>query len=311
MASLVLTNCTSRKSAGPHVEALEADAWASVAGAAQQWRAQVEKVSRPSRAASVYQGRSVQEAQSSARKLDAELWFVSAGLGLVHSEQPIPRYDLTLSSGQGSIAPQLRALGATPPDWWAAITAGGGPSLAELVARRPDGTFYLALPAPYLALLNQELEAIGGSEDAQRLWIFTGAPGRRALPGALRARALPYDQRLELAGPAGTQSDFPQRCLTHFIDLALQRGISAAEAADAVEQALAKHDLPERLNRRAVTDAEAMRIIRDHWQAQAGQSGRLLRHLRSDLGIACEQGRFRRLYHRVRESIAHEQGHIR
>lgn len=311
MASLVLTNCTSRKSAGPRVEALNADAWASVAGAARQWRAGVDKVSSLSPAASVYQGRSMQEAQSSARNLGAELWFVSAGLGLVHSEKPIPRYDLTLSSGPGSITRQLRALGATPPDWWAAITDGNGPGLAELINRQPDDTVYLALPAPYLALLSQELEAISCSEDAQRLWIFTGAPGRRALPGAIHPRALPYDQRLELAGPAGTQSDFPQRCLTHFIGLALQRGVSAAAAADAVERALAKQDMPERPNRRTVTDAEAISLIRKHWKDQSGQSSRLLRHLRSGLGVACEERRFRQLYHRVREALALEQGPMR
>lgn len=292
------------------MKALGADAWASVARAAKRWRAQVEQVSSRSSAASVYQGRSVQEALSDAQKLNAELWFVSAGLGLVHSETQIPRYDLTLSPGRGSIAPHLRTLAAAPPDWWAAITGGSSPSLTELMARHPDGIVYLALPAPYLALLSKELELIGGSDDARRLWIFTGAPGRRALPAAIRARALPYDQRLELVGPAGTQADFPQRCLTHFIGLGLRRNISAEKAAEAVAQTLATQAMPKRLSRRVVTDTEAIELIREHWQSQAGQSGRLLRHLRSGLGVACEQGRFRLLYHRVRESLVLEQGLI-
>jgi hypothetical protein len=308
MASLVLTNCTSRKSAGSQVKPLSAEAWTSVAGAATRWRAQVEEVSNRSSAASVYQGRSVQEALGNARKLEAELWFVSAGLGLVRGDVQIPRYDLTLSSGRASITPHLLTLAATPADWWAAVTSGSGLTLAELLARQPDRTVYLTLPAPYLALLGRELEVIGNSEHAQRLWIFTGAPGRRALPAAVRARALPYDQRLELIGPAGTQADFPQRCLTHFISLGLTGNVSAQEAAAAVDQALAARAMPARPNRRVVTDREAMELIRAHWHGQAGQSGRLLRHLRSGLGVACEQGRFRLLYHRVREALALEQG---
>lgn len=310
MASLVLTNCTSRKSSGSQVKPLSGDAWTSVIDAATRWRAQVEEVFSRDPATSVYQGRSVQEAIASSRRLEAELWFVSAGLGLVRGDAQIPRYDLTLSSGSASISPRLQALGAKPTDWWAAIANGSGLRLLELIARHPGSTVYLTLPAPYLGLLGGELEAIGNSADAQRLWIFTGAPGRQALPSAIRSRALPYDQRLELAGPAGTQADFPQRCLTHFLSLDLAADASAETAAKAVDSALAARAMPVRPNRRVVNDTEAMELIRTHWQAQSGQSGRLLRHLRSGLGVACEQGRFRKLYHRVREALAFEQGLI-
>lgn len=308
MGSIVLTNCTSRKSQGARVGALGEWAWTSVSDAARQWLGQVQEVRSRGRAASVYQGRSVQQALECSRRLNAELWFASAGLGLVHSESQIPRYDLTLASGQAAIGPRLRVLSASPSDWWSAVTAQQGLSLAELIARQDDGAVYIALPSTYLSLISGELELLAHSDKVERLWIFTGAPGQRILPKSIRQRALPYDRRLELIGPSGTQADFPQRCLTHFIGLGLSPDTPVVDAAAAVDAALAIDAIPARHSRRSASDAEIAQLIGQHWQDQFGQSGRLLRYLRADLGIACEQSRFRQLYHRVRDAIALEKG---
>jgi hypothetical protein len=43
--------------------------------------------------------------------------------------------------------------------------------------------------------------------------------------------------------------------------------------------------------------------IRDNWVRGKGQSSELLRILRRDLGIACEQSRFRMIYHAVKNTM--------
>jgi hypothetical protein len=52
-----------------------------------------------------------------------------------------------------------------------------------------------------------------------------------------------------------------------------------------------------------VTDEEIVVLIREHWSAAQAQSTRMLRLLRDDLGVACEQGRFSRLFRRVRSQM--------
>lgn len=240
--------------------------------------------------------------------MEAQLWFVSAGLGLVPSEAEIPRYNLTLAAGSGSIAVHLNELRARPSEWWAALAKHRGQTLLKLHQQDPRAPLYLALPANYLAMLGEELEAIARDGGESRLWIFTGAPGKRVLPKGLQHRALPYDQRLEVVGPAGTQADFPQRCLKHFLSLELPFNVTASAASSAVQQALAAAEPPTRPGRRSVTDDEAMRLMREHWASEKGQSSRLLRLLRNGLGVACEQGRFRKLYHQVLGTVQAEQG---
>lgn len=300
MPAVVITNCTARKSAGAAVPPLPAAAWQSLDGACQQWTELVASVPAITTASQVYQGRSVREAESCAAALNADLWFVSVGLGLVRASDLIPRYDLTLVQGRHAIGAQLAALGTTPADWWHSLCSSRGLRLKALMDSCAGAPIYVALPSTYLELVAAELSEFAASRPDQALWIFTSEVGRALLPAALLPRALPYDRRLEASAYAGTQADFPQRSLRHFVDLGLPVDTSADQARTAVETSLARHKAPVRATRRVVTDEEALRLLRQHWLGQRGQSSRLLAHFRGELGVACEQSRFRQLFHQVR-----------
>jgi hypothetical protein len=303
MSVLVVTNCTARKAKTDEVPQLPSRAWASLSWAIRTWVEQLEQVPRYRAAHHVYQGRSVKESLAAAQALQARLVFVSAGLGAVPADTSIPSYNLTLQGGSGAIGPHLQALGVAPSAWWAVLTQALDRPLQSHWASADTEAIYLALPSTYLALIADELAALADSPWADRTWVFTSARGRTLLPTSLVSRALPYDARLEVVGPSGTQSDFPQRALRHFIALSLPAKVSVDAAFQAVEQALSVAAPRRKVVRRMVSDDELIAQLRRSWSDQRGQSSRLLAHLRHDLGIACEQSRFRRLWQSVRQDI--------
>lgn len=108
---------------------------------------------------------------------------------------------------------------------------------------------------------------------------------------------LPYDERLEgLPNYAGTRTDFPQRALLHFVQEldGHRRDFGTAHASVLFEMSkLKKPELPVRVKK---SDEEIMALLAKNWDKYDGASGRLLRFLRDEKKVACEQSRFRRLW---------------
>jgi hypothetical protein len=118
---------------------------------------------------------------------------------------------------------------------------------------------------------------------------------------------MPYDDRLDGAGPgfSGTQSDFAQRALRHFVLKILSQceyGDANTHRVMALDSlsSIVRKEIPKR---QRLTDTEIGTAIRENWARGKGQSSLLLRIIRQDLNIACEQSRFRDIYHSIRKSI--------
>ena len=62
------------------------------------WRNWLREANPSVAAKRLYAGRGFAEATLAAECCHADLWIVSAGLGLVHGEEEVPAYDLTLSA---------------------------------------------------------------------------------------------------------------------------------------------------------------------------------------------------------------------
>jgi hypothetical protein len=134
--------------------------------------------------------------------------------------------------------------------------------------------------------------------DLERVRIFTRASRAEVAP-RLRPVMMPYDSRFD--GPdspiAGTRSDFAARALWHFATKVLKRApqgtaASHARAVRGIVSRFRDQQIPIRLRR---SDEELLELITEHWSAAGGRKTRLLRILRDDLGVACEQARFNRL----------------
>jgi hypothetical protein len=302
---IVITSCTNRKKkAGTVLELEGADGVESVDELAQSWARQVSTASEHTlqAAISLYAGRSITEAKRAAESVAASLHIVSAGHGLLRSDAFIPSYNVTVSPGSNNALHRcLLRFNQSPADWWRALIGAFGVqrSLAGLLASSPNSVVLLAVPATYLILLAGELAEI--TDDlAKRLRIVTSPHGASGLPAPLQSAVLPYDERLEgLAPYAGTRSDFPQRALRHFVTVLNGHELSLESARMQVRQAMEGLQKPTVPERKRKTDDEILTLLRENWARHNGSATGLLRYLRDDALVACEQSRFRSLRQQV------------
>jgi hypothetical protein len=136
--------------------------------------------------------------------------------------------------------------------------------------------------------------------------VFTSPAGQATLPQDWRDQVMPYDERLDGEGSPrpGTRTDFAQRAMRHFVEDLGAAKLPLAQARQSVLEALSnlKHrTLP---HRRRADDDEILQLLRTHWNAYKGQSSRLLRFLRDDALVSCEQSRFRALWLQLRAEMA-------
>lgn len=296
-APIVLTSCGKRKSCDPSpalcAGALPAGDPASVA---RTWAGRVAAARTRIPARQLYQGRAFREVELAARPVAAEVYIISAGLGLVGADDPIPSYSLTVASGPDNILARLEPSHSSL-SWWRALSAvSQSPSFEELLARS-SGLVLLAAGRSYLSMVWSDLASLRAC-DRQRLRLFTAAP-RDSILDDLRDITMPYDARLEsFPGRAGTLSDFAQRALRHFIEVILPAcpdGDAPAHAA-LVSATLKGAQPPVRKRGRSVSDDEIAALIRANWNQANGKSAAMLRLLRDSFAVACEQKRFKKLF---------------
>lgn len=288
----VISNCTMRKASGPSIGLSDVSHGGGVYATARRWNKLVKHTPPLCTARELYKGRSIADAMDAAVALKGRLFVVSAGLGLVAVDDPVPNYDLTVARGS-ALARLLAKHELQPQDWWAAITKERPSALSTLIG---DHATYLALPASYLRMLRADLESTP-LKATEHLRIFTSEAGRMELPDRLLHCIMPYDDRLEsVSGFNGTRADFPQRALRHFLECLRGHKVSQAEGRHAVSRSLSslqRRKLPDRVR---VSDDEICALLREQWISCAGSSSRLLRYLRDDAKVSCEQGRFRALW---------------
>ncbi|WP_321960073.1 hypothetical protein [Paraburkholderia sp. J7] len=305
---IVVTNCTNRKRAGYGTVALTAaDMRGSLSSVAARWGRAIKKAPPSDQAQDIYMGRAFSEARQVTTTLGGTLHIISAGLGVVGAAEEIPSYNLTVADGDNSLKPLLTQLGKRPSDWWMALTAelGQQRSVRALLENNTDALALFALPGSYIALIAEDLASLTQWQ-LSRVRIITSAHGRTLVPEHARHVALPYDERLEGSSYAGTRTDFPQRALRHFVEALTGHQLSiddARRSVSAAMHALAKPVIPARERK---TDSEILALLRKNWDRFDGASARLLRYLRDEALVACEQSRFRNLWHRLQQDLANE-----
>lgn len=308
--TILITSCTNRKKATGEVVGLHpTDESTSIETLAKIWVARVTAAKRREPAKSLYQGRAFSEAKRSANAAKAQLFVISAGHGVVNSDELLPAYNLTVTPAPGNLLhSMLDRMDKTAADWWQALTASFAEprSLAALFDRKTSENcvILLAVPSAYLSMLHDDLASLSDKQIA-RLRIITSEYGATKLPEKSREMVLPYDERLEgNASYAGTRNDFAQRALRHFVEELNGHELSigvARERVTSAMKALAKRNLPARERK---SDEAIEEVLLQNWNRCRGSQSSLLRWLRDDQLISCEQGRFRVLWQRVKKRIA-------
>ncbi|HFV8807283.1 TPA: DUF6884 domain-containing protein [Escherichia coli] len=104
-------------------------------------------------AGELYTGQHWSRAAASAKRTGAELWVISAGLGLLHVSDPVVPYEATFSSMPFSHSRLWESLTACPP------AERRYASLRTLMQARPDDRFVVAASPVYLRAIEADLLA--------------------------------------------------------------------------------------------------------------------------------------------------------
>jgi hypothetical protein len=304
MRFAVATNCTNRKRFKP-IQALQAQHVPRniATEVADEWVRRVQDAAPVSTAIELYQGRAFAEAKKAANELEADLYVVSAGLGLIHSKRKVPSYTLTVTKPSSDNILR-RCTDVTSPElWWKAVNASfHARSFSSRIARSAYDRWLIAVPTTYYRMLRDDLARLG-DDDLKRVRLF-GPRAETASDVVLEKTLIAMDDRLD--GPdsdvRGTRSDFAQRAMAFFVQnvLAGTPNGDVASHRKATAQLLSKMAWPKVVPRGAsATDVQVCKKLDQFWRRANGQSAKLLRILRDDLAIACEEKRFRRLFHFV------------
>ena len=118
---------------------------------------------------------------------------------------------------------------------------------------------------------------------------------------------MPYDGRLNGGNSAlpGTGTDFAARALADFTRWILP-GLPDADLEahrGAVVRRISSWAYNSRLIRERHTDEQLSALITEHWNEAGRSASRMLRYFRDELGIACEQARFSRLFARAQGGV--------
>jgi hypothetical protein len=304
----VLTNCTSRKRR-PAMPLLQARnlPMGDVDATSKEWVSRLESAKYQFFASHLYCGRAVTETLAVGNALNAEVAFLSAGLGIVDQFEKIPSYSLAASAGYPDSVNSRITSPYEPADWWSALATAKGARtpLARLIEQRGAGLTLIALPASYLAMIALDLQSL--PSDSLRSVRIIGPRRAEDVDPQLRQNWLPYDARLDCpsTGINGTASDFPHRALRHFALTVLPRCPAGNNQihADAVRDALSGFDVYVRPCGQRRSDDEVTRVIASVWTKHSGRRASILRELRSELNIACEQSRFRKLADQVEKNL--------
>jgi len=305
---LVVTNCTNRKRAGDGTAILAAaDLNGSLSSVAARWGRELKKTQPSKQAQEIYMGRTFSEARRVTAMLDGTLHIVSAGLGIIGAADVIPSYNLTVAEGANSLRPLLTQLGKRPSDWWAALIAelGEQHSVRALLERNADALVLFALPGSYITLIAEDLASLTQKQLGQ-VRIITSDLGQSLMPEQVRHVVLPYDERLEGSPYMGTRNDFPQRALRHFIEVLSGHQLTIDDAKTGVLEAMSALKKPVIPVRERKTDNEILALLRRNWGRFDGASVRLLRYLRDEALVACEQSRFRNLWCHLQQDLTNK-----
>lgn len=303
--TVILTACTMRKRFSPDPALIAASlSKGSLQSVGQDWRNRVAEAVGIAEARNVYAGRGMMEAKKAAAEAGASLFIASAGLGLVEASDMIPSYDLTVAKGLPSSIISKLPHGTTEEEWWGEIVMKDGVAQFEARLTRDQTHLLVALPTSYLNMLGGFLKALSAFKEG-RLRVFTGSEHYEIDP-ELKPYHMPYDRRLDGGPTPGTLGDFAQRALRHFVTgvLAVSPTDDAKGHAQQVTLAQSGWERPVSKSGIRLDDDELLKTIRTEWDSVQGRSTQLLRKLRDELGIACEQGRFARLAARVRAERA-------
>lgn len=230
-----------------------------------------------------------------------DLWICSAGYGLVRAKTPLKPYAATFTKGHSDSIARIEDPGNMSARWWSHLASWKGPangderSLASLAASRPRTTLLMVASPSYMRAIDSDLLEAGRILQ-DRLFVISAGTKMR---GALRDFLVPIDARFQHR-VGGSRISLNARVATFLLEQCRGR-IDREQVISKIDRVSRRlPDIPV-YQRTPLTDDRAITLIRRAITADGTISATsALQTLRRE-GWACEQKRFGRLFHAVKE----------
>ncbi len=260
-----------------------------------EWTTRINRAEKKVEAKELYTGRGFLEIKKLAEERNIPFHIISAGMGLISATEKVPSYDLTVAgNGSVSVLNKLDNDNFDPRLWWNGINRSKGPNpLANLIRSKRDRIVLISLTNTYYGLVESDLLTLDDT-DLKRVRI-TGLKAER-VSSKLERSILPYN--INFDGPnsplPGTRSDFPQRTCVHYIRNVLCYGFKNDRSR--VSRLMKRLSPPRQVTRKRLSDREILQIMKSRIRDEQTTSAKMLRYLRDDRRVACEQTRCSQLY---------------
>lgn len=253
--------------------------------------------------------------KAEAADFDTNLWVVSAGYGLISSEDQIHSYSATftpgnensVTNGEKDSINRNKLL----KQWWdeisrfSLLSSSNPRKISHLIRENPDDYFLIVASADYLSAIEDDLlTGISALSSPNNIVIISSKSFSNA---KLQNNIILTDARLQCNGNCA------ENCEDHLIPRGVRGAIGASLAATIIERAredgfnahILKQFVEKRIkespdlvgfNRTRLEDDEVRQfIIQGLKESSLASCTHLLRKLRAD-GLACEQKRFKSIY---------------
>lgn len=232
---------------------------------------------------------------------------ISAGFGLVSSEEALPGYSATFAPGLDRVGNRLTdsgTMGERHRRWWKAINATRSGEAAPLSRLQSADLCLIVCGSDYIGAIRDDISELAGMCGPQQLVVVSVGIRPSTVEGPLRACLLPVPITYERVDP-GPRATINQRVALWVIRTIKQKGRwQRDELETALRDSLSTQPSESpRLMRRKPIPEEIESFIKERLMVDPGASAsRLLREFR-DSGLQCEQSRFTEQVNRVRPTI--------
>jgi len=305
MKIAIITNCSKRKKQKAQQSLMAMNLKKdSIEHVSNEWSEKVKASTRHTLVArDQYVGRSFKEVKKIEQIQNFDWHIISAGLGLISSENEIPSYDLTISSGSSNSIVQKFNCNSGICDWWKKINEKFNHEsfpIAKLINKNKDTLFLFSLTKSYFNLISSEFSKI---KDKSKIRLF-GFRDSNNLDLSVKNYFLPYDSSI-FDGPDsennGIKNDYPRRVMRHYVEKILSQinRPNLEQESKLVEEYLSNKTPQKILKNKKYSDAFIIEKIKDYKREAYPTHRILLKHFRHDLNIACEESRFKTLFREV------------
>ncbi len=252
------------------------------------------------------------EAERTARDLDLNptLWILSAGYGLLAADETVVPYSASFAPGEDSIQ-NLKwrdslAANHRPRNWWNWINQRvEGEGLSRFHEEKEGATYLFILSQEYYAALEHELlELIGAGKNVILVSAGLYRQRNKAAP-LVRPHILPFSDRFKQVDPYLNKTNVTLNArlgkwlIENYAEI-LAEGVDTLTpllqtVADSVPD-------PDRKPVNRMTDDEVLMFITKHFGPAHDSATKLLRKLRDEAGLSCEQKRFGSLFRRFQNN---------